>query len=286
MWKVTLPDTGDIDAQLDAALIYVNGDVIHALTQVEREAIHALYGRYDELLGEPDATLIPAGLAACADVLRDAYGEVQKNGRLKDLRERLLGGVMECPLCGSGPATTLDHHLAKDQYRALSINPRNLVPSCQPCNRAKGVLAAVAGEGLIHAYFQPLPAVTFLEADITYENAALTARFCVNGAVLDPGLAARLAFQLNRLELNSRYPDAINILMFNLKPGFCCLRGKPNERDLLHEFLTFIGTSYDEDFGLNHWRAALARGLAGCEPFLLDPWPYFDRPPAGLQAAA
>jgi len=47
---------------------------------------------------------------------------------------------------------------------------------------------------------------------------------------------------------------------------------------LLKTFLTDTATTYDGDFGLNHWKAALMRGLAACDPFIADPWSYLDRP--------
>lgn len=285
MLKVRLPDTGDIDGQLDAALVLANGDPVHDLTGAERAALHALYADYDHRLGEPDDALRPPALAGCADAMRDAYAQVQKGKRLATLRSGLLRAVVECPLCGSGDTTTLDHHLPKDVYRALSINPRNLVPCCQPCNRAKGTLAAVAGAGMIHPYFQALPAVTFLRADVTYAAGSLTVAYSVDPAGLPPPLAARLAFQLDRLRLTERHPDAINVFLFGQKVAFRLFRGKPGERDLLRRFLLDGADTLDSDLGLNHWRAALFRGLAACDAFLDDPWTYLDSPPAGMRAA-
>jgi len=55
-------------------------------------------------------------------------------------------------------------------------------------------------------------------------------------------------------------------------------RGKPDADELLKTFLTDTATTYDGDFGLNHWKAALMRGLAACDPFIADPWSYLDRP--------
>ena len=288
MWKVTLPATDDIDAQLDAGLIQSNGTVIHALTHAERDELHILYELYDLLLGEPDEALQPDTLSGCADALHTAYGQVQKGGRLAALRSKLLSAVLECPLCGSGPATTLDHHLPHETYRALSINPRNLVPGCQPCNRAKGTLQPIAGQGLIHAYFQAIPAVTFLRANAAYASGSLEVIFSIApAAVGDDALAERLEFQLTRLKLNDRHRDAINVFLFlfGLRPAFEFFRGLAQERELIKSWLTKAGDTYDRDLGRNHWRAAVVRALAACDAFLDDPWAYFDRPPPALAAA-
>jgi hypothetical protein len=285
MWKVRLPNVGDIGDQLDTALTLKNGDKVYNLSDVERAAIHSLYADYDRRLGEPDAALQPAALAGCADALHSAYNQIQKGQRLASLRNKLLSAVMECPLCGSGDATTLDHHLPKDDYRALAIYPRNLVPTCQPCNRAKGTLAALAGQGMIHAYFQALPPVNFLKADVAYAAGSLNVVFSVDPVGLPQPLADRLTFQLDRMKLTERHPDAINIFLFGQKVAFKLFRDKPGERDLLRHFMLDSANTLDQDFGLNHWRAALLRGLAACDAFLDDLWTYLDKPPPAMKAA-
>ncbi|MBS4011497.1 MAG: HNH endonuclease, partial [Roseovarius sp.] len=269
-----MPEVGNIDEQLDTALTLKNGNKVYDLNPEERAAIHGLYAAYDQRLGEPDPALQPIALADCADALHDAYNQVQKGQRLESLRNRLLSAVMECPLCGSGDATTLDHHLPKNEYQALAINPRNLVPSCQTCNRAKGTLAALAGQGMIHAYFQDIPAVTFLKANVTYVAGSLEVVFSIDPTVLALALYERLTFQLNRMSLTERHPGAINIFLFSLKVAFRQFRGRPEERELLRQFLLDCAETLDQDLGLNHWRAALCRGLAACEAFLDDPWAY------------
>lgn len=285
MWKVDPPNVGDLNSQLDSALIHKDKTVAYELTDAERQAIKALYQSYDKLGGEPDPCLLPAALDGCKDALHIAYGEVQKGGRLSQLRGDLLAAVLECPLCGFEAATTLDHHLPKEEYRALSIYARNLVPSCQPCNRAKGTLVLQPGKGMIHAYFQVIPDVAFLVANVEYEAGALVVTFLIDGTNLPAPLAERLKFQLQRLRLNERYFSPINIFLFNLKPSLNLFRGSPNEAGSIRDFLMASAASYDADFKLNHWRTALVRGLAACDDFLADPWSYLDKPMHTIKAA-
>ena len=206
--------------------------------------------------------------------------------QLSTLRGTLLAAVIECPLCGFEAATTLDHHLPHDDYRALSIYSRNLVPTCMPCNRGKGTLQPIAGEGLIHVYFQAIPEVSFFVADAHYADGALVVTFRIDDAALPAGLGERLAFQLDRLKLNDRYFDPINIFLFNLKPSLKMFRGKPGEAALIKDFLLQSAESYDEDFKLNHWRAGLMRALAASDAFLADPWSYLDKPLLELKKAS
>ncbi|TAZ83331.1 HNH endonuclease [Rhizobium ruizarguesonis] len=280
MWKMRLPAAGDLNAQLDAALNHVDGTVVYELSVNERQAIHDLYARYEELRGEPDQTLNPDALNACRNALHDAYGQVQLTGRLSTMRARLLDAAFECPFCGAAPATTLDHHLPKTDYRSLSINPRNLIPSCQPCNRAKGTLDSIAGEGIIHTYFETLPDQTFLIASPSYVDGALVITFSVDTQVVELALSGRLQFQITRLKLNERLVKSINTFLFELKPGMELLREIPNAREAIRIHLQKAGGTFDRDFGMNHWKAAVVRSLAACEPFLDDPWSYLDNSPA------
>lgn len=42
-----------------------------------------------------------------------------------------------CPFCGIGLVNNLDHYLPKARYPVFSVNPSNLVPSCDACNKGK-----------------------------------------------------------------------------------------------------------------------------------------------------
>ncbi|WP_316233395.1 HNH endonuclease signature motif containing protein [Bradyrhizobium sp. SZCCHNPS2010] len=275
-----LPARGetDINAQLDAGLIQVDGTVDYALSDPERQAIHELYALYDQLLGEPNPRLDMEALSACNDALHNAYDQVQKGGRLKSMRGSLLRAVRECPLCGAAPATTLDHHLPRAQYKSLAINPRNLVPSCQPCNRAKGTVVPSAGQGMVHAYFQALPTATFLRATSSYIDGALAISFYIDDTVVPSPLHERLTFQLTRLNLDERLVDSINIMLFTLKPSLEMFRGLANERAQIQEYLRGAARSYNKDFAWNHWRSAVVLSLSECDAFLDDPWTYLDKP--------
>ena len=212
MWTLPPPDVADVDAQLTAAFTYANGEPVYALSPIERAAVLTVYQAYDALLGQPDPSLTPAALAACRQNIREGYGQVQIGGRLAALRASLLASTDVCPYCGFGEPTELDHYLPKTQYDELAIYPRNLVPSCGPCNNAKRTIVpgVPPGPGLIHAYFQALPDAVFMRADVVFAGGALDVTFRIETAALSPALAAMLQFQLVRLKLNDRYPRQIN----------------------------------------------------------------------------
>ena len=52
------------------------------------------------------------------------------------LRARILASRPTCAICGTRPATTVDH--IRPVSRGGTDHPSNLQPACWPCNQAKG----------------------------------------------------------------------------------------------------------------------------------------------------
>jgi HNH endonuclease len=276
MWVMPPQDVGDLDEALDRALIYANGTPIYALTDAERAAIHVVYQLYDNMLGQPDASLTPAVLAAARPYLRDGYNQIQIGARLEALRSRLLASSDACPYCGFGEIKELDHYLPRSTFGELALYPNNLIPSCGPCNNAKRTvvpgMAPAEGPGLIHAYFQVLPEVDFLKADIVFAAGRLDVAFHIEAGGLDPVLAAKLQFQLDRLKLNDRYPKQINKFMSEQRTGILMLEelGAP----FVSVFLKRSANSMARTFHRNDWRVALFRALGADADFCEDPKSY------------
>ena len=267
MWLLKKPNIKTANVDLDFALTYANGDVVYDLTKAERKCIDDLYVLYDSPLARPNDDLKKGPLRqSCLNALYSAYGEVQKKGRLKKLRRRLLNNAETCPFCGFAEPTQLDHHLPKSSYKALSIYSRNLVPSCGPCNNVKRAHVGSGDDELIHAYFDTLPKQNFLIAKVRMRGDALVVKFEIASAGIDPKLAARLKYQLERMELNSRYPKQINVFLFGQKTGMLEVYGSKGSLGL-RKYLLKAAKALDVDFEQHDWRAAVMRGLADCERF-------------------
>ncbi|WP_027035201.1 HNH endonuclease [Mesorhizobium ciceri] len=286
MWLLDKPSVRSVRKQLDTALTLVNGDAVYALSAAERTAIAAAYTLYDREQGRAHADLLTCGLTTpCLTALYRAYNEVQKGGRLKGLRRSLLDSAETCPLCGFAEPTQLDHFLPRDQYRGLSIYPRNLVPACGSCNNVKRTHVGAGDDELVHAYFDELPDEDFLVADITMTGTALVATFIINPVGIDPVLAARLQFQLERMQLNQRYPKQINIFLFGQRTGMLQVYAAGGGT-ALRAFLVAAAADLDRDFEKHDWRAALMRGLADCNAFCDGGiTAYFARRPRRRRAA-
>lgn len=83
--------------------------------------------------------------------------------------DRLLNAPVlgRCPLCGVGLVKTLDHHLPKTQYSALSVTPTNLIPSCYWCQFSKRQgYPRTADEQTLHPYYDDFTNDTWLRAEV------------------------------------------------------------------------------------------------------------------------
>lgn len=277
MWVLEAQEAGDLDADLTIALTYSDATPVYALSGQERAALHIVYDLYDAMLGQPAPGLTPAELEAAKPFLREAYRQVQIGGRLAHLRARLLASTQSCPYCGFGEVKDLDHYLPRSAYGELAIYPRNLVPSCSPCNNAKRTIypgmPAAQGPGLIHAYFQPLPDEDFLRADVAFgDDGTLEVTFCIDNPGMDPALVAKLQFQLTRLKLNDRYRAQINKFLSEQRAGMLMIHEMGPA--VFGQYLERSSSGLIASFRRNDWRVALLRSLAADPAFCADPEAY------------
>lgn len=90
--------------------------------------------------------------------LKDVYAQhmVGENKPARTIYDALtlLAPQNICPFCGIGQVDTLDHYLPKAKFPLLSVLPKNLIPACSPCNKAKTTgVALTKGEQCLHPYF-------------------------------------------------------------------------------------------------------------------------------------
>ncbi len=263
MWTLAQPPVDLVDEQLTKALTYANGQLVYPLSLLERQAIHATYQLYEALSGEASATLKPTALDACRPAMMTAYGQVQIGGRLTSLRAALLASTGVCPYCGFGEVTQLDHYLPISEYGELAIYPRNLIPSCGPCNNAKrAVVAGGAFAGFIHTYFEPLPDATFLHADIVFADGTLDVAFRILPGLVSAAVEAKLTYQLERLKLNARYQSQINKFLSEQRTSITMIRQGLVGSLTLAEFLDRSAAALAVNFGRNDWRPVMLQALA------------------------
>lgn len=234
-------------------------------TEIEIDAILAIYDLYDRSLGVPSEALKGPGLApALNGAIRHAYPQTYENGKIPHIRATAFKNVDLCPICGVDPPVELDHHLPKAVFKPLSLYALNLVPLCEACNGAK--LAGDAGK-FVHAYFDIVPDVQFLQVEVSIDNGGLITEYSIDdNAELAAPLLTKLKFQMEALSLNDRFQKDVNTNLVAHTTGLhmaADLGGGNGVRTYL-EKQAAVETNA---FYRNHWRPVLLNALANHDEF-------------------
>ncbi len=267
MKSLTPPDRAPAREHLTTALeVYERGGVEHGYpaTLAEIDAIMTLYDDYDATQGVPGEALKgPALTEPLRLAVHEGYDFTQTGRKLAALRATLMQGVERCPICGISPPRELDHYLPRSAFHPLAIYVRNLVPICHDCNQSKSAAQPDnLAQRFLHAYLEPLPAVTFLCAVLTLEDDVLLVRFEVDPASGLPELMLqRLAYQIERLKLNERYAREINAYLSGHTVAlYATFEAAGSEG--VRTFLTQQAEVEVQVFHRNHWRPVLLKALA------------------------
>ena len=131
-----------------------------------------------------------------------------KDGPGRAIYDELLAAPPHgrCPLCGQRVVSTLDHHLPKKLYPALTVTPANLVPACADCNKAKlETVPQCSEEETFHPYFDDVDNDAWLGAEVI-EASPPALRFFVNSPKhWDSTMAARANYHFKLLNLSYLY---------------------------------------------------------------------------------
>ncbi len=267
MWTLPKPAIDEVATHLERALERDRGAPPYNLTPAELDAVVAGYDHYDANGGIFTYAWSNAAIGRdLSKAIHDAYDQVQLGGRLEQLRQQIKSRARLCPYCSSPQVTDLDHYAPRSIYKDFAIYPRNLVPSCHPCNKIKRVFTASSDESLIHPYFDELPDGVFLIARTEVPVAGgLVATFDINMSA-DPTseVLERAQFQLDLFKLNKRLPSDINVFLAGLGEALRYLyaSGTVEASAAVSGLLAATATSHAANFGKNDWRTALLRSLA------------------------
>lgn len=146
--------------------------------------------------------------------LRNCYLNPTK--ALESLKARIIDSQSDvfkslCPYCLIVNHSTFDHYVPKEQHPVYSVYPRNLIPCCDPCNRAKNEYWLENNQrAILHFYNDMIPNYQFLVCDLAFNGAIpiLSFRFAfpANTAMAERFIIER---HFNRLHLLERYNDEV-----------------------------------------------------------------------------
>lgn len=271
MWKLSLPDNNDSINELIIALTYKNGDPKYSLSEEEVDSVNSIYLRYEEIEGTPNPELEGRDLSRrTRSAIQEGYKEVQIKRRLAGLRSRLMLAADRCPCCGISVVTDLDHHLPNSVYKPLSVYSSNLIPFCHKCNNKKRAHASTdPSEQFVHVYYDEVPEdVQFLVAGTSLLNGALIVNYTVvHVDEMDGELYERINFQINRIQLNIRLKQEVNIFLFSFLVSLDGAYGGGGNAVTVAELLDSYAEYFSRKMGLNDWRTALLISLSNNEEF-------------------
>jgi hypothetical protein len=185
--------------------------------------------------------------------------------------------VKKCPLCGIDNAKTFDHYLPQALFPDLAICAYNLVPACFRCNNLRGKRwTSERGRSLVHLYYDWIPADTdpeaglwmapVLEANVATHTGHPTAHYYVAANVDSPGFPGQFVRHCDALELLALFDDNASEILIDIVEDF---RGEcPNVETVKSQFQQ-TAEKRALRHGANHWEAALYRGAARSDDFIM-----------------
>lgn len=129
------------------------------------------------------------------------------NGGARKQYELILANALFglCSYCQYGQATTLDHFVPKSWLPGLAIDPWNLIPSCQQCNRKLGDTWAKSEHSqLFHPYCEDVTS-RWLYAEVLEDEPVAVLFSARPDPRLDEKIRKRVINQFNELGLALMY---------------------------------------------------------------------------------
>jgi hypothetical protein len=154
-------------------------------------------------------------------LLESLYSDqlVGAGGAERNLYDTIRTSATRCPYCTFGEICEVDHFLPKKKFPEYAVLPANLLPICHLCNhtkRSKRPLSANAY--LLHPYFDRLPAVTWLFAEMIFEAGGPVLKYRIE---LDPGIhgdiAHRLGYHFDVLRLGKRFRETSAVVLAEIE---------------------------------------------------------------------
>lgn len=172
---------------------------------------------------EDNPKRIPADIATFLKEIRPE--QVPKEDMEKMYEDKLVKGNKErrgyylailrlapnrrCPICGVNRAETLDHYLPKSKIPTLAVDPGNLIPACDRCNRKKGDKLSYDPCKLpVHIYYDRIPEGKWLHVNLGDHLEAEYYTECPDTEAWEPGIRSRVGRHLEIYKLEEVYEDA------------------------------------------------------------------------------
>lgn len=250
------------DEELKARLTTVESDVV---TAADAYRIAASTGALHALPIQDDIRGI-VSKKEMADVYK--LRMVPKRSPGRPIYDKLMSAPAygRCPLCGQRDVSTLDHHLPKTCFPALSVVPINLVPACSDCNKAKREkVPDVAGEQTLHPYFDDIEGDEWLRAELVQVLGPALRFFVYPPTEWDSIKVSRVRYHFKMFKLDELYASYAAEEFVSIRDS---LRKLLSQNDVagIKRHLQDQAESR-EVVQLNSWQTAMYKALASSDWF-------------------
>lgn len=265
-----LPEpTVDDKTKLTKIIKGKNHDIRRRLKRIRPE-VKRRYDEYQANIAQLELISKSVIRPIYADSLRHCYTTRTKEITL--LRDLLLEPDLDdfdqCPFCGLGEPTTLDHYLPKEDFPEFSVYTKNLIPVCGVCNSTyKGLKCFHNGERLfIHTYYDIFPQHRFLTLNINI-NTNITISFESINVRQEPYFSKLFSNHFETLKLDKRYKRKATAEISRKRKPLKRIYNRHNSAQDVSDELYRLAVSFKESYGENFWKVALYEGLASSIPF-------------------
>lgn len=229
--------------------------------------------KYDDAAARAELHTIPAFYCVGEQYKRDMtltyesrMVHKQQPGRI--VYDRILNNASHrtCPLCGLGPAKTLDHHLPKSRYPVFAVLPSNLVPACDWCQGAKlEVFPTKAEEETLHPYFDNVESESWLHAMVLESTPAVFEFGVSPPAAWGSVMAARLRHHLSVFQLADLFSRNAASTLCGIRCRLQLLH-EAGGGDAVRQHLREEASSWAK-YRVNHWQTAFYNAAAASDWF-------------------
>ncbi|MEV7618025.1 HNH endonuclease [Streptomyces sp. NPDC089799] len=174
------------------------------------------------------------GFAVAGIPTKDFVEWVYENGMKTVAGKRVRNALMtapvdeRCPLCRVGFVRELDHVMPKSVFPSLCVDPLNLVPACERCNKIKGDRQPKAAEEtLLHPYLDRISHTRWLYARAVPTPSGVRLEFFVTAPdCWDTTLESRVTSHFKLLQLGTRYAQHANRTITDVSHMVTALRAR------------------------------------------------------------
>ena len=259
------------DARVYDAIVAAKHQPRRGLLQAIRATVIAAYNDYAD--AAPEVADLPAVNLTADQRKALVHAFVVETVPLAKLRGDLLDRVIaaRCPFCGLSESSTLDHYLPKELNPQFAVLAKNLVPCCPLCNTRKRdfiVDDATDVRLFLHPYFDEVPLTRFLQVIVTVSQDALGLTYRITRpAGMTQLTCQHLRSHFRLLGLADRYRIMSLDHLRGRYKTLSRLYGPAENAGRVSAGLAQEAEGYEDEYGVNHWRAVLYRALADDDEF-------------------